>query len=58
MPAGKELFIGYLTPSQLALTHGNPGSVERLVSTGVPLTCTTQPPPPNRGQTSPVKQRG
>jgi hypothetical protein len=58
MPAGKELFIGYLTPSQLALTHGKPGSVERLVSTGVPLTCTTQPPPSHWGQTSPVKQRG
>jgi len=45
MPAGKELFIGYLTPSQLAITHGDPGSVERLVSTGVPLACTTQAPP-------------
>src|SRR5664279_5590878 len=47
MPAGKQLFIGYLSPSQLAVTHGNPGSVERLVSTGVPLTCTTQAPEPN-----------
>jgi hypothetical protein len=46
LPAGKELFIGYLTPSQLAVTHGDPGSVERLVSTGVPLACTTQAPPP------------
>jgi hypothetical protein len=46
MPTGKELFIGYLTRSQLATTHGNPGSVERLISTGVPLTCTTQAPPP------------
>jgi hypothetical protein len=46
MPAGKELFIGYLTPAQLAITHGNPGSVERLVSTAGPLTCTTQAPPP------------
>jgi hypothetical protein len=45
MPAGKELFIGYLTPSQLAITHGDPGSVERLVSTGAPLTCATQAPP-------------
>ena len=45
MPTGKELFIGYLSPSQLAVTHGQPGSVERLVSTGVPLTCTTQAPP-------------
>jgi hypothetical protein len=58
MPAGKELFIGYLSPSQLAVTHGSPGSVERLVSTGAPLTCTTQPPPPHWRQTSPVKQRG
>ena len=46
MPAGEELFIGYLSPSQLAVTHGQPGSVERLVPTGVPLTCTTQAPPP------------
>jgi len=45
MPAGKELFIGYLNDAQLAVTHGEPGSVERLVSTGVPLTCTTTPPP-------------
>ena len=44
MPAGQELFIGYLSPSQLAVTHGQPGSVERLVPTGVPLTCTTQAP--------------
>jgi hypothetical protein len=47
MPAGDELFIGYLSPSQLAVTHGAPASVERLVPTGVPLTCTTEPPPPN-----------
>ncbi|MEV0402586.1 hypothetical protein [Actinoallomurus sp. NPDC050550] len=46
MPAGKQLFIGYLTPSQLVVTHGRPGSVERLVPVGVPLTCTTQAPPP------------
>jgi hypothetical protein len=45
MPAGKELFIGYLSPSQLAVTHGHPGSVERLVSAAVPLTCTTKAPP-------------
>ncbi len=45
MPAGKQLFIGYLTPSQLAITHGDPGSVERLVPTAGPLTCTTQAPP-------------
>jgi hypothetical protein len=47
MPAGEELFIGYLSPPQLAITHGQPGSVERLVPTGVPLTCTTQAPPPH-----------
>jgi len=47
MPAGKELFIGYLSPSQLAVTHGQPGSVERLVPANVPLTCTTQAPPPH-----------
>jgi len=47
MPAGKGLFIGYPFPSPLAVTHGRPGSVERLVSTGVPLTCTTQAPPPH-----------
>jgi hypothetical protein len=47
MPAGTQLFIGYLTPSQLASTHGRPGSVERLVPTGVPLTCTTDAPPPH-----------
>ena len=45
MPAGKKLFIGYLSPAQLASVHGNPGSVERLVPTGVPLTCDTQAPP-------------
>jgi hypothetical protein len=45
MPPGKELFIGYLSPSQLAVTHGRPASVERLVPAGVALTCTTQPPP-------------
>jgi hypothetical protein len=45
MPAGKQLFIGYLSPAQLAAVHGNPGSVDRLVPTGVPLTCDTQAPP-------------
>jgi len=45
MPAGKQLFIGYLSPAQLAAVGGNPGSVERLVPTGVQLTCTTEPPP-------------
>lgn len=47
MPAGKQLFIGYLSPAQLAVTHGAPGSVERLISTGVPLTCTTDAPSPH-----------
>ena len=45
MPAGTQLFIGYLTPSQLAVTQGRPGSVERLVPTGVPLACPTDIPP-------------
>ena len=45
MPAGTQLFIGYLSPAQLAAVGGNPGSVERLVPTGTPLTCTTEPPP-------------
>jgi hypothetical protein len=58
MPAGKQLFIGYLSPSQLAVTHGRPGSVERLVSTGVPLTCTSQVPPPNQTKNGPVTHRG
>jgi hypothetical protein len=49
MPHGDELFIGYLSTSQLAVTHGRPGSVERLVPTNAPLTCTTQPPPANTG---------
>jgi hypothetical protein len=44
MPAGKELFIGYLTPAQLAVTQGRPGSVERLVPVGVPLTCSSELP--------------
>jgi hypothetical protein len=52
MPHGDELFIGYLSPSQLAVTHGRPGSVERLVPTNAPLTCTTQPPPANPGHQS------
>ena len=49
MPRGEELFIGYLSPAQLAVTQGHPGSVERLVPTGVALTCTTQPPPGSAG---------
>jgi hypothetical protein len=48
MPAGKQLFIGYLSKSQLAAVNGNPGSVERLVPTAVPLICTTEPPPAHR----------
>ncbi|MHC3473260.1 hypothetical protein ACYF6T_31840 [Streptomyces sp. 7R007] len=44
MPAHTELFIGYLTPAQLAVTGGRPGSVERLVPTDTPLTCTSELP--------------
>jgi hypothetical protein len=58
IPAGKQLFIGYLSRSQLDVTHGFPGSVERLVPTGVPLTCTTQAPPPGPRRDGPVKDRG
>ena len=47
MPADTELFIGYLSQAQLAVTHGRPGSVERLVPTNTQLICTTQAPPPN-----------
>jgi hypothetical protein len=54
MPAGEELFIGYLSPAQLAITHGQPGSVERLVPTGVPLACTTQAPAPHARQSQPT----
>jgi hypothetical protein len=57
MPAGEELFIGFLSPSQLAITQGQPGSVERLVPTGAPLTCTTQAPPPHSRQSSGGGQR-
>jgi hypothetical protein len=48
VPAGKQLFIGYLNSAQLAVTQGRPGSVERLVSTGVTLTCTTTAPPAHK----------
>lgn len=50
MPPGEELFIGYLSPAQLAVTQGRPGSVERLVPAGVALSCTTQPPPSRYAQ--------
>jgi hypothetical protein len=50
MPPATELFIGYLSPAQLAITHGAPGSVERLVPTQTPLTCTTEAPPSHYGQ--------
>lgn len=46
MPKGQQLFIGYLNEAQLAVTGGNPGSVERLVPATGPLNCTTQAPPP------------
>lgn len=49
MPASSELFIGYLSPAQLAITHGAPGSVERLVPTNTTLTCNTQAPPSHYG---------
>jgi hypothetical protein len=45
MPAGKQLFIGYLNATQLASVHMNPGSVERIIPADGPLTCTTTPPP-------------
>jgi hypothetical protein len=45
LPPGTELFIGYLSPAQLVITHGAPGSVERLVPTNTTLTCTTTAPP-------------
>jgi hypothetical protein len=54
MPAGEELFIGYLSPVQLTITHGQPGSVERLVPTGVALACTTQAPAPHSRQSRPA----
>jgi hypothetical protein len=47
MPPGKQLFIGYLSPAQLAAVNGNPGSVERLVPASGPLTCDAQAPPPH-----------
>jgi hypothetical protein len=47
VPAGKQLFIGYLSPAQLAAVGGNPGSVERLVPASGPLKCDTQAPPPH-----------
>jgi hypothetical protein len=50
LPADTELFIGYLSPAQLAITHGAPGSVERLVPTNTTLTCTTQAPPAHSSQ--------
>jgi hypothetical protein len=45
MPAGKQLFIGYLTDAQRAARHDGVGSVERLVSATGQLTCTTATPP-------------
>jgi hypothetical protein len=52
MPPGEELFIDYLSPSQLAVTQGQPGSIEWLVPASGPLTCTTQLPalPPGSSQ--------
>ncbi len=45
MPENTQLFIGFLNESQLAEVHYNPGSIERLVPTDVPLECTTDTPP-------------
>jgi hypothetical protein len=45
MPAGKQLFIGYLTPAQLEITQGRPGAILRLVPASGPLACTTTVPP-------------
>ena len=36
--------LNYLSPAQFAITHGRPGSIERLVPIGVPLTCTAKLP--------------
>jgi hypothetical protein len=58
MPAGHELFIGYLNADQLAVTRGRPGSVERIVPTGVPLTCTTVAPPPESHGDAAPEDRG
>ena len=61
MPTGKQLFIGYLSPAQLAAVNGNPGSVERLVPRSGPLKCDTQAPPPHvrdNGENGPVKKGG
>jgi len=54
MPAGKQLFVGYLTEAQRAAA-GSVGSVERLVSATAPLTCTTTLPalPPAQPRTAP-----
>ncbi|MFD0689237.1 hypothetical protein [Actinomadura fibrosa] len=58
MPAGQQLFIGYLSPAQLAAVNGNPGSVERLVPKTGPLTCDTQPPPPHIMRNTPGEKPG
>lgn len=61
VPAGKQLFIGYLSPAQLEVTGGSPGSVERLVSATEPLTCTTVAPPrsgPKAGSEDPSAKPG
>jgi hypothetical protein len=44
VPRGMQLFIGYLSPAQLAVTRGSPGAVARLVPSTGPLTCTTTAP--------------
>jgi hypothetical protein len=52
MPPGSELFIGYLSPAQLSITQGHPGSVERLVPTGTTLGCAPRKRRPHMRTTS------
>jgi hypothetical protein len=56
MPADTELFIGYLSPAQLAVTGGRPGSVERLVPTSTALDCDTQAPPGHPAVSAPDRK--
>lgn len=57
VPAGQQLFIGYLSPAQLAAVGGNPGSVERLVPRTGRLTCDTRPPSPHVRHNAPDEKR-
>src|SRR5438128_6193476 len=62
LPPGTQLFIGYLSPAPLAVTGGQPGSVERLVPISGPLTCTSElptfPPRADRGVPAGVRPAG